>query len=317
MPSATMLHSSSIALDRCRLFDAASVPEIEQGIAQVMQPHRLAPIGSSERHGRMDYLAFPAMGIGSIAFGPMALEVEQDDFFLLIMCRRGQARIALGKQEIEVTGSTGVCLSPGDIVRASFSEDCEQLVFRLDGPMVRRFAGGDARLRERVDLLEPALAPWLQLVRMLISDAPTIDLVSKNPAVAASYQDVFLSTLFASDIAIDRTDARGAVPACVRRAEQFIFENFRLPLTLETIAAASRVAPRTLLQSFRSFCGTSPIRLLRDVRLDAARDMLLSADRGSPTILSVAYDVGFMHAARFSQQYYRRFGEKPSETIRK
>jgi AraC-like DNA-binding protein len=312
-----MLQAGLIALDRCRVFSAESVSEIQENIARVMQPHRLRALNSRSPHrGYMDYLSFPSMGIGTIHFGHMSLEVEQADFYVIIFCVRGHARIALGRSEVVLTDDVGVCFSPGDQISAEFSGDCQQLVIRLDGRMVRRFAGGQATFHRRIDLRDPSLAPWARFVRTIIADPATIDLIASNETVATAYQDVFMSTLFASSVVTDRLCTRAAQPVCVKRAEEFIQVHFREPLTLELIASAARVSPRTLLQNFRKFCNTSPVRRLRDVRLDAAHANLQSGTKDKSAVLDIALESGFTHLGRFAQQYYHRFGEKPSSTLK-
>jgi transcriptional regulator GlxA family with amidase domain len=107
---------------------------------------------------------------------------------------------------------------------------------------------------------------------------------------------------------------RGVAPSSVRKAETFIAANADQPICLEEIARAADVPSRTLLNSFRQFRQTSPMRYLRDLRLERARAQLSRYQPGA-TIASVALDVGFTHLGRFSQDYAARFGEKPSETL--
>jgi AraC-like DNA-binding protein len=308
------------ALDNCRLFTASSVEEIEARISGVMQPHSLKPIGAQSatpRSGFMNYLRFADIGIGTIHFGAMSLEVEQDDFHLMIFCLRGNAQVRIGQNEVELGRSRGLCVSPGDNLSARFSEDCEQLVVRLDGQMVRRFCGGNARLRTVFQGADPSAAAWRHAMSAMISDPATINLVRTSPAVAVSYESVFMATLESTGIWSDRNSLRDAQPASIKRAEDYIRSCYAEPLTLDMIAQVARVSPRSLLQNFKSFAGTSPIRLLRDVRLDAAREALVKRrDDPDATVLSIALDAGFSHLGRFSQAYAARFGEKPSETLR-
>jgi transcriptional regulator GlxA family with amidase domain len=44
---------------------------------------------------------------------------------------------------------------------------------------------------------------------------------------------------------------------------------------------------------------------------------LLAAPLPGQTITSVAYDCGFGHLGEFAQNYRSRFGESPSETLRR
>ncbi|MFD2500703.1 helix-turn-helix domain-containing protein [Rhizorhabdus histidinilytica] len=86
-------------------------------------------------------------------------------------------------------------------------------------------------------------------------------------------------------------------------------------MSLSDIAAAAGVPARTLLDSFKHFRQTSPIRYLKDVRLDNARERL--RQRGADTIAQVALDAGFAHLGRFAADYSKRFGELPSDTQRR
>ena len=56
--------------------------------------------------------------------------------------------------------------------------------------------------------------------------------------------------------------------------------------------------------------------LLRRVRLARARADLEAPGRNT-SVTNVAYDCGFSHLGRFAQEYARRFGESPSETLRR
>jgi len=89
---------------------------------------------------------------------------------------------------------------------------------------------------------------------------------------------------------------------------------FADPLSLGDIAQASGVPTRTLLESFKRFRNTSPIRYLRDVRLDEAREALIAGSVS--TAAEAAMSAGLMHLGRFSREYAERFGEKPSDTLR-
>ena len=88
------------------------------------------------------------------------------------------------------------------------------------------------------------------------------------------------------------------------------------PLRLGDIAQAAGVPVRTLLEAFRRARDCSPMQYLRDMRLDVAQRRLREPQAGT-TVSAVAMDCGFAHLARFSQSYRARFGESPSETLRR
>jgi transcriptional regulator GlxA family with amidase domain len=55
---------------------------------------------------------------------------------------------------------------------------------------------------------------------------------------------------------------------------------------------------------------------LRQVRLSGAHEDLLTADPDDTTVTAVARKWGFGHYGRLAADYRRRFGGKPSETLR-
>jgi AraC-like DNA-binding protein len=138
-----------------------------------------------------------------------------------------------------------------------------------------------------------------------------------QPLVAARFEGFVLDALLLFQphnysAALRRVERRLA-PRDVRRTLDFIHANLAQPLTLADLVAVSGVAGRTLLQHFRDFHGVSPMRYLRDLRLERVRDELESGT--APTIAACALRYGFAHPGRFSIEYRSRFGESPSATL--
>ena len=106
-----------------------------------------------------------------------------------------------------------------------------------------------------------------------------------------------------------------SVPYYVRRVERFISEHARTALSFADLVEVSGVAERTLQDGFRKYRYTTPMAYLKNERLQLARKALLdSADR---RVTDVALDCGFTHLSKFATEYRERFGELPSETLRK
>src|SRR5258708_6422437 len=108
--------------------------------------------------------------------------------------------------------------------------------------------------------------------------------------------------------------------AVVRRDVQQAFallkENPAREHSVKELAKACRVAPRTLQKHFRQFVGQSPLGALRDIRLDLAHRELLLGHAGAE-VTELATRVGFGHLGRFAGWYKERYGEAPSETLRR
>jgi AraC-like DNA-binding protein len=102
----------------------------------------------------------------------------------------------------------------------------------------------------------------------------------------------------------------------VQRARQYIGAHLDDAMTIGDVAAAAGVAHRTLYKHFHDVRGISPMRYARDCRFAQVREALLHAGpQDSVTTLAVQW--GFCHLGRFSEGYRKRYGETPSETLRR
>jgi len=101
-------------------------------------------------------------------------------------------------------------------------------------------------------------------------------------------------------------------------AKQFIEANLAERLSLPAVAAAASVSVRTLEAAFRSELRTTPTAFIRSQRLDRARADLLDADGAvADRVTDVATRWGISHLGRFAADYRARFGESPSQTLRR
>ena len=87
--------------------------------------------------------------------------------------------------------------------------------------------------------------------------------------------------------------------------------------TARDIAAAAGVSIRTLLEGFRHFRGTTPMAALRAMRLKAVRGELLVAAGRATSVTDIALKWGFINLGRFAEAYRKRYGELPSQTLRR
>jgi len=94
--------------------------------------------------------------------------------------------------------------------------------------------------------------------------------------------------------------------------EQYIQERLCTPLTLADLARAAGVSVRGLNALCHQHHGVAPMDLLRNTRLDAARQRLLA--QAEANITDTAFAFGFAHLGRFSAYYRQRFGELPKQT---
>lgn len=94
----------------------------------------------------------------------------------------------------------------------------------------------------------------------------------------------------------------------------------RDPMAFATVADLARVASlsvRSLEEGFRRFHNCPPMRYVRGVRLARAHEDLTAASFGATTATAIAQRWGFSHYGRFANEYRRRYGTTPTDTLRR
>lgn len=111
-------------------------------------------------------------------------------------------------------------------------------------------------------------------------------------------------------------DVTAAGPTYVHRAVAYIEENADQPLTLNDIAEAVHISPRALQTGFQEHLASTPMSMVRKIRLRKAHEALQAASPGEHVSV-IARKWGFMHAGRFAIHYAQTYGLSPSETLAK
>ncbi|OWV98054.1 AraC family transcriptional regulator [Rhizobium sp. R693] len=99
----------------------------------------------------------------------------------------------------------------------------------------------------------------------------------------------------------------------IRRAVEWIRDHQTARLRIEALCDASSMSRASLHRHFVALTGLSPIQYQKQLRLQEARQLLLSGDR---TASDVAFAVGYESASQFSREYLRQFGAPPVRDIR-
>ncbi|MGE8608201.1 MAG: helix-turn-helix transcriptional regulator, partial [Acinetobacter baumannii] len=104
-------------------------------------------------------------------------------------------------------------------------------------------------------------------------------------------------------------------PAYIRKVRNFIIEHAHEEICAEDLQRLAGVSKSKLYDEFQQYYGTSPMSYLKKYRLQQIYKILSTTGADKKVSISkLAYDWGFNHLSRFSQEYREEFGENPSET---
>jgi AraC-like DNA-binding protein len=172
---------------------------------------------------------------------------------------------------------------------------------------------------EPLQLAAPDLlmSSWRGVVRQI--DAEPCE---SNPLMHSGLASVLMTSMltglspYIQDVLEPKIGMLG--PGYVAAAKAFIESHSREDLGMELVARTVGISARQLTAAFHDHVGTSPAQFLRKVRLEKARSSIENARHSSAvTVSSIAADSGFSHLGRFSEYYAQKYGEQPSETLRR
>ncbi len=102
--------------------------------------------------------------------------------------------------------------------------------------------------------------------------------------------------------------ATGRLDARVRKAMEYIRNNFRSPIDIPRLAALANLSPSRFSHLFFEQTGSTPMKYLEQQRLENARGLLAMT---GATVEEIARQSGFHNAFYFSRQFSRTFGVSP------
>ncbi len=154
------------------------------------------------------------------------------------------------------------------------------------------------------------------VIEALLRLLPATDDPMDRHLIAPLVVEEIIVRLLRSEAAAAVRSAAGIARTAIRiqTAIQFIRENFSQPLSVDQLADQVAMSPSHFAHSFREISGVSPMRYLRDIRLDEARILMLG---GGLRAGEAAAKVGFESAAHFAREFKNRFEATPTEYLRR
>jgi AraC-like DNA-binding protein len=121
--------------------------------------------------------------------------------------------------------------------------------------------------------------------------------------------------LLRSDAArVLRRAAQGRDAATIHQSMRFMREHSRRPLTVGQVARNVGMSASHFAHRFRAVARQSPMRYLKQLRLHAARDLLLAGD---VRVATAADEVGYQSASHFTRDFKLLFGVSPAQYARR
>ena len=171
-----------------------------------------------------------------------------------------------------------------------------------------------------IDLTNGPGAMLKRTIEYVVNEIEHNDQVIKTPSLLKSFDHLLLTTLLflphnKREI-LFKSRKRLVATDLVNRAEEYMQAHLEKVISIFDLLRICNCSRCVLFSAFSTARGYTPMEFLTEQRLHRAHEKLLKA-RLEDSVTNIALDCGFNHLGRFSQLYRKRFGELPSETLRK
>jgi AraC-like DNA-binding protein len=291
---------------------------------------RFDPIGSDRAlDARFDGELLSGIYLSFVQFGAATVvRANWETGYAVKLPLRGGFEAVSRDEVVSCALHEGVVLSPTTEIATRSETGATRLSIALDRDIVVQHLAAllgnapDAPLEfaAALSLKEGHGRSLARFARLAVAELKRLDTILREPMTAQAFREFLMTALllhqpnnYSEQL---RRLERPLMPRDVRRAIDYIAANLGAAIGLPEIVPAAGVPGRTLIQHFRDFRSTSPMRYLRTARYEKVRDALTRADP-EESVAEIAERWGFTHMGRFSVDYRTRFGETPSATLRR
>lgn len=291
-------------------------PDAASGFAATMHGVRL-------RNVSMLYLDLHVAAIMDIpAPGP---------YFAVHMPMNGSAIIQHRNRTFEANTLRALVTTPGAPLRITFDHDSPQLLIRIEeramtAHLTRLLGKSLTRPLEfepEFDLATEAAMRWHTAVQLIHTEVfHPGSLIQRGQGIGA-IEELVMSSLLQLQPSTYHDDFLAPPPpderrAVVQNAMDFVDDHLAERITMTAISKAVHMSVRSIQQGFREELGMTPMTYVRERRLERVHEELTDAvPSDGVTVTAVAERWGFNHLGSFAVEYRKRWGEAPSETLRR
>lgn len=245
--------------------------------------------------------------------GSAELRVDPRDQFMLFLVYCGDVGFAQSGRTARLRSGDMMIYDQARPFTMEFGGDTRQIIVSIPRPLmtsrlpeVERFTARPIASTSKLGALTATV------VRQLVEFENSIDDDIAN-RVGGSALDI-LATALEAELS-GHPAGEGNHLARLARVKRYVIDHLHdSGMTIETIAAAQNLAPRTLHRLF-SAEGTTPIRWLWQQRLSASYKAL--AEGRLRNVTDAALSFGFTDLSHFSRTFKKTFGHAPHTLVRR
>lgn len=253
--------------------------------------------------------------------------IEELDCYFLKQMVSGSCSLSMDTKEFVANSGQAFVVNPFATYSVQLHGHCEIMMIRIDRGSLEQTLSEELDINIAAPLCFSAdpiankrLQPVGAIIDLIYRDADGADVFGTWRLGRHFERLVHLAVLHCvpnnySEILRQATES--VAPYYVRKIEEYIRTHISRDILVEDLAKVANMSKRSLFYNFRRWRNTTPRGYLKNVRLDVAREALSTGGYRGRSVTDVATSVGYWNLGRFASEYRARFGELPSETLRR
>ena len=329
MSGTDLMNLSTLPLSGYQIFRTSDIDEARMAISSDYHPVKL-DVPKNRRNFEAQY---NHLFLNEIAFSAsrntshLCLESGPTETAYLIqfLVLQGATCAQYKNEKIFVNERVGAIYSPFGDTKNDYFENQSQVVIRIERSAIEscfeimcgKRAPEPIEFDFEMDLRNPILAGLKEFVKCVVLQLDQKNAFMQLPLIQSQLENVLITGLLTtqphSATSLLEKPIPNSGPHYVRQAEEYIHEHCGEPITVTYLARYVGVSLRSLQVGFQKYRGYTIQEFIKDERLRLARKHLLQPLWKNVT--EIALLCGFNHPSKFSADYQKTFGEKPSETL--
>lgn len=319
-------------LERHKLLRSSNLAETERVMGRLVQRHRLSPMTKRQPFSvRLNYGRIGEIGLVHLQYGcDVAVEADQiDDCYYVCMPLEGVVSVSAGGDDAEIGSEAAHIWSPHMRLVSRLPAASRHLGIRIPRQSVNSYladylghaVGADPIFERILNVTRGAGRSWAHVIGTVLRELDDSERPFLERGARPHLEELVIATLLTaqrhtlSENLIRSPASAGTI--FVSRVAEYICAEAAAEITVHDLVAVSGVSARSLFRGFRAARGVSPMAFLKQIRLERVREELSQGVDGDGGVTETALKWGFNHLGNFSRDYALRFGELPSQTLRR
>lgn len=296
--------------------------------------HRLDTTCPNDLDFQYDGIRLPTMrmAIGTIRYGaPVAINTSNLRAYSISLPVQGKQVLNLRGQQHRSDTQTGLIVSNAELQDLMIDANCtklqvvipEQSLNLVLSNLLHRPVEKPIIFNPQMHIeSEQLIAAWWKNIQNFLQLKAQYTGFYGLQMLSQDYENFVIKALllsqennYSNELKLLSTQSE---PSYILKVRNYMIENAHRDISVEDLQRIAGVSKSKLYDEFQHYYGTSPMSYLKSYRLQQVYKILSNSGVNKKVSISqLAYEWGFNHLSRFSQEYKDEFGEKPSETRNK